>query len=83
MMHVFAVPAYIYNLDTPVRCGQAASITAAKRLIRAAGYRVMTRGGQIDQYDAQDGPGVYGYPADGMGAVSITVHPKTGHPQGV
>lgn len=73
-MHALAVPTTKDSCEKAIDCGMATSVTEAKRIVRAAGYRIMTTGGNIDQYDAQDAPGIYGYAADGFGAISITVH---------
>lgn len=49
--------------------GTAASEYEAALACEALGYDVVARtgGGQIDFYDAEDGPGVQGYEPDGLG----------------
>ena len=73
-MHALAVRSSKDGCEKAIDCGMASSVTEAKRIIRAAGFRIMTVGGIIEKYDAQDAPGIYGYTADGFGAISITVH---------
>ena len=72
-IHAMAIPTHATGTEQAVDCGIAQSLTDAKRLIRAAGYKIMAVGGSIDRYDAQDAPGVYGYKPDGLGAIGITV----------
>lgn len=49
----------------------------AIQVAREQGYAVILDGedGSIDTYDAEDGPGVAGYDADGFGVIVITVEP--------
>lgn len=54
--------------------GEASSKTAAIRVCREAGFSVISEsnGGNIDFYDAEDGPRVQGYEPDGKGVWIVT-----------
>lgn len=71
--HAFAIPTTAIGTEKAIDCGIAQSLAEAKRLIRAAGYRILAAGGEINYYDAEDAPGIYGYEHDGLEAIGITV----------
>ena len=55
--------------------GTADSVADAVRLLEDAGYRVIpaTDGGNVDIYDATDGPAAYGVDTGGLPVIGITV----------
>lgn len=44
---VYAIPTHADSIGNPIHIGTAASITSAIAQVRAAGHRVMTKGGNI------------------------------------
>ncbi len=76
--HVFAVPTHETCMDPGIHVGHAKTTEEAIALVEASGYTVIPEpgGGSYDHYDAEDGPNIYGYEADGLGAFSITVEPS-------
>ena len=75
--HVVAVPTAIDGRDHAKIIGTAQSETEAEALCTAQGYAVIgeAQGGNSDTFSADDGPELFGYAPDGLGAIAITVEP--------
>jgi len=75
MYHVIAIPTDSHGTYEGSMLGEASTEAEAISLCEKAGYRVIRdgEGGQINAYDADDAPRIYGYEADGIGAIGVTV----------
>lgn len=73
--HVIAVPTDEDGVYDGKIIGIASTEAEAVALCEAEGYTVISEGegGQYNTYDADDAPMVYGFEADGMGAIGVTV----------
>lgn len=73
--HVIVRPTGNNFVETGPVVGKARNSEEAIRVAQDAGYVVIKEGegGQIDFYDAEDGPNVYSYSHDGRGAFGVTV----------
>jgi len=73
--HVIAIPTDADATYEGALIGSAQTEDEAIALCKSEGYVVLTEGegGNIDCYDAEDAPRVYGYEADGLGAFGVTV----------
>lgn len=76
--HVFAMPTHEDFVANGTDLGFAGSIDEAVILCATHGHTVIreNEGGLFELYDLEDGPNIYGYEADGFGAIGITVQPE-------
>jgi hypothetical protein len=73
--HVIAIPTDEDGTYEGHIIGLASDKAQAIAVCEANGFIVIREGegGNYDLYDAEDAPHIYGYEADGIGAISITV----------
>lgn len=77
MAKIFAIPTTAETVEPAILVGETTDTTRVNifSMLATAGYDIIfqDRGGNIDLYDAEDGPGIYGYEPDGQGAIGVTV----------
>lgn len=73
--HFFAVPVTETTVGPAIEVGTGKTVEEAIEAVKAAGYTIVPEGdgGDIDRYDDEDGPAIYNFEPDGLGAIGVTV----------